>query len=239
MTQMKMLATALAVALAPAAVIAQSAATAPATGKARVQVDSNRDGFIDRAEAAKMPRLAERFDQLDRNKDGRLGADERPQRGMHQRGGHGQWMQRADADKDGRISRAEALALQATAGDRFDKMDFNKDGFVDRSDMQARMAQAKATFFAGADDNKDGRLSRDEFVVEHGARSAERHEQWAARAAANGKAAMARPAPSLAQQIQRANAHFDRMDANKDGSLTRAEFDAAKVGRKGPGGKSR
>lgn len=238
MKQMKMLAIALTVALAPVAVIAQSAATTPAAGKARVQVDSNRDGFIDRAEAAKMPRLAERFDQMDKNKDGRLGADERPQRGMrHKRGGHGQWMQRADADKDGRISRAEAQAFQAKAGDRFDKMDFNKDGFVDRSDMQARMTQARAAFFAGADDNKDGRLSRDEFVVERGARISERREQWAARAAANGKAANVRPAPSLEQQIQRATAQFDRMDANKDGSLTRAEFDAAKLSRKGPGGK--
>lgn len=236
MKHMNMLAVAFAVALAPAAVSAQG----PATGKARVQVDANRDGFIDRAEAAKMPRLAERFDQMDKNRDGRLGADERPQRGMrHMRGAHGHWLQRADADKDGRISRAEAQAIQARAADHFDKMDFNRDGFIDRSDMQARMAQARAAFFAGADDNRDGRLSRDEFVVEQAARSAERREQWIARAAAKGKAASVRPAPSLEQQVERATARFDRMDANRDGTLTRAEFDAARVGRKGAGGKGR
>ena len=241
MKQMNVLAIALAVALVPAAVVAQnSAATAPGA-KARIQVDANRDGFIDRAEAAKMPRLAERFDQMDSNKDGRLSADERPKpRGMrHKRGGHGGWMKRADADKDGRISRAEANAMQAKAGEHFERMDFNKDGYLDRTDMQARVAQQRAAFFAGADGNKDGRLGRDEFVVEQGARNAERREQWAKRAAANGRQAPARPAPTLQQQIQRATAMFDRMDADRNGTLTRAEFDAAKAGRPGKGGRGR
>lgn len=232
MKQMNMLAIALAVALAPAVVVAQNAAIA--TGKVRVQIDTNGDGFIDRAEAAKMPKLAARFDLMDKNRDGRLGADERPKPGMrHKRGGRGQWMQRADVDKDGRISRAEAQALQSKGADRFDRMDFNKDGYVDRTDMQARMTQARAAFFAGADDNRDGRISRDEFVVETGARNAERREKWAARAAAMGKPPTVRPAPSLEQQVQRATARFDRMDANKDGWMTPAEFDAAKAGRKG------
>lgn len=240
MKKMNVLALALAVAVVPLAAVAQNAV--PSAGaKARIQLDANRDGFIDRAEAARMPRLAEHFDQLDKNKDGRLSADERPMRGHgkgHKRGGHG-WMQRADTNKDGRISRAEALAMQANAGERFDRMDFNKDGYVDRADMQARIAQKRAAFFAGADDNKDGRLSRDEFVVEMGARSAERREQWAKRAAANGKQAPARTAPTVEQQIQRATAMFDRLDTDKNGFLTRAEFDAAKAGRPGKGGRAR
>ena len=61
--------------------------TPAAASSAKVKLDANNDGAIDRAEAAKHPRLAERFDQLDANKDGRLSADERPQRGMrHQHG---------------------------------------------------------------------------------------------------------------------------------------------------------
>jgi len=242
MKQMNVLALALAVALVPAAVVAQNGAAPTPGAQARIQVDANRDGFIDRAEAAKLPKLAARFDQMDKNKDGRLSADERPKRGhgmRQKRGGHGGWMQGADTDKDGRISGNEARAMQANGGEYFERMDFNKDGYVDRTDMQARRDQKRAAFFAGADGNKDGRLSRDEFVVEQGARNAERREQWARRAAANGRQAPARPAPTLEQQIQRATAMFDRMDADSNGTLTRTEFDAARAGRHGKGGRGR
>jgi Ca2+-binding EF-hand superfamily protein len=165
MKQTKLLAVAVAVALASAAAFAQTA-TPRAEGMPRMALDANKDGVIDRAEAAKMPKLAEKFDQLDRNKDGRLSADERPRMGgMRHRGGmrgHG-GMRAADTDKDGRISRAEAQAAHAKAGDRFEKMDVNKDGYIDRSDMQARIAQRRSECFAKADADRNGQLSRAEF----------------------------------------------------------------------------
>jgi Ca2+-binding EF-hand superfamily protein len=166
MKQTKLLAVAVAIALASAAAVAQTATT-PATGKPRMQLDVNQDGVIDRAEAAKAPKLAERFDQLDRNKDGRLSADERPRMGgMRHRGGkrgHGGMMRAADTDKDGRISRAEAQAAHAKAAGRFDQMDVNKDGYLDRSDMQARIAQRRGECFVKADTDRNGQLSRAEF----------------------------------------------------------------------------
>lgn len=232
MKKMQVLSVAIALALTSAAAFAQVRQAAPEHAKPRMQLDTNQDGVIDRAEAAKMPRLAERFDQLDTNKDGKLGADERPRMsGKHRRGAkhdrHGRMMA-LDTDKDGRISRAETQAGQAKMAERFDQMDINKDGYIDRVDMQARMTQQRAEFFKGADANHDGRVTRDEFIVEQGARSADRREKWAGHAQAAGKQAPARQAPTGQQQIEFAGKAFDAMDANKDGALTRAEFDAFK-----------
>ena len=235
MKKLHILALATAAALASSFAVAQ---TAPAGIKAAPRIDANGDGVIDRAEAAKVPRLAARFDQLDTDKDGRLSASERPQRMHGKRGGGrgGDRLQALDTDKDGRISRSEANAGNAGFAARFTEMDANKDGYLDRSDRELRMRKERAAFFTGADANRDGRLSRDEFAVEQGARGAERRAQFAQRAEAAGKTPKARPVPTEAEQLQRAGKAFDRMDANKDGTVTRAEFDAAKPmhGGKGP-----
>ncbi|TXH63791.1 MAG: calcium-binding protein [Thermomonas sp.] len=169
MKHFTLLAVAVTVALASAATFAQTSSTTTAAAP-RTAIDANQDGVIDRAEAAKAPRLAARFDQLDQNKDGRLSADERPHRGMHHRGGkrgaHAR-MQRADTDRDGRISRAEAQAAQAQHAGRFDELDVNKDGYLDRADRQARMAQRRGECFTKADTDRNGQLSRAEFENAH------------------------------------------------------------------------
>lgn len=146
-------------------------AAAPTGAKpAPVRMDSNGDGLIDRQEAAAHPRLAERFDELDKNKDGKLARDEMPmqRRGMgHDRhndrhhggmrgGREGVFMMRGmDTDNDGRISAAEYRA-------QFDRLDVNKDGYIDRADRQARAEQRRAEWFAKADTDKDGKLSQAE-----------------------------------------------------------------------------
>ena len=230
--KMQLLCVAVALALGSAGAFAQARQVAPDRAKQRIQLDTNKDGVIDRAEAAKMPRLAERFDQLDKNRDGGLSADERPHRGgKHRRGGnHGghSRMKALDTDNDGRISRAESQAGQRKAAERFDTMDVNKDGYVDRADMQARVAQRKAEFFTGGDANRDGLLTRDEFIVEQGARSADRRDKRGTRAQASGKQRPKRAVPTAQQQIEMAGKAFDARDANKDGALTRAELDAFK-----------
>ncbi|WP_246191038.1 EF-hand domain-containing protein [Pseudoxanthomonas taiwanensis] len=130
-------------------------------------LDANKDGVIDRQEAAAFPRLAERFDQLDRNKDGKLDRDEMPRPPRHARHGHrgphgfGPMAPFAGADKDGdgRVSRAEALAA-ATA--RFERMDVNKDGFIDEADRKAMREQWREAWFKKVDTDGDGKLSREE-----------------------------------------------------------------------------
>jgi Ca2+-binding EF-hand superfamily protein len=160
------------------------AATAPAPANdaqptPRAKLDSNGDGSVDRTEAAQHPRLAGKFDELDKNKDGKLTKDEMPARHGHghDKRGHGprEAMSRLDTDKDGRISRAEATAAEGRMASRFEQMDANKDGYVDRADHEIRAKQRKDEWFAGADTDKDGKLSRAEVDAakpKHGERGA-------------------------------------------------------------------
>lgn len=112
-------------------------------GPRHARIDTNGDGVIDRSEAAAHPKLAERFDQLDKNKDGRIGADERPQHGGR-RGGRdggpggrgGERMAQLDKNGDGRFSREE-LAGRERALQNFTAIDGNKDGFLTREEMKA------------------------------------------------------------------------------------------------------
>ena len=151
-----------------------AATQAPVEGASpapRAKLASNGDGSIDRKEAAAHPRLAGKFDELDKNKDGRISKDEMPARDRrgHDSRGHGKrgdgprmGMERLDTDKDGRISRTEAAAGQAKSAERFDRMDVNKDGFLDRADRELRARQRTDAWFATTDTDKDGKLSRAE-----------------------------------------------------------------------------
>lgn len=171
----KTLAAAIALALCSAATVAL-AAQPQAERPARATLDANGDGAIDRAEAAKHPRFARHFDRMDKDGDGRIDASERPHRHGMKHGRHRGGVERLDTDGDGRISRAEAAVKTAHAGrnrlvDNFDAIDANRDGHVVRSELQAwherqrpqREAEMRKRFdarFAGADLNRDGKLSR-------------------------------------------------------------------------------
>lgn len=159
--------TALATGTAFAATPPTSGVTATAAQPApRIKLDSNGDGVVDRTEAAKLARLAGKFEELDKNKDGKLSKDEMPARHGrgHDKRGRGplQAMSRLDTDKDGRISRTEATAAEGRMASRFDQLDANKDGYVDRADHEIRAKQRKDQWFAAADTDKDGKLTRTE-----------------------------------------------------------------------------
>ena len=143
----------------------------PAGAPPRAKLDTNGDGVIDRAEAAKAPRLAAQFDTLDKNKDGKLSRDELPRwhgkRHGRGPGGREDMMAKLDTNKDGRISREEAKADPRLAA-RFDQMDVNKDGYLDKADRELGRKQHRDAWFAAADTNKDGQLSKAEFDAAKG-----------------------------------------------------------------------
>ena len=149
------------------AAMAQAPAAPDAPARPRAALDANKDGVIDRAEAAARPQLAARFDELDRDSDGRLERAEMPRMKHdrhHRRGGHegrsgGSPLLGADKDRDGRVSKAEAVAA-ATA--RFERMDVNKDGFVDAADREAMAGKHREAWFKKVDADGDGKLSRAE-----------------------------------------------------------------------------
>ncbi|RMH94545.1 hypothetical protein EBB59_02420 [Lysobacter pythonis] len=153
-----------------------SAAPRQTGGQAASKADADGDGFISRAEAARHPRLAERFDWLDTDKDGKLSADERRAAHATHGRGHGgkdrHGRHGLDKDGDGRINRVEASAKPALAA-RFDRLDVNKDGFLDRADREARMKARRDDWFKAADSNGDGQLSRAEFDAMHARKVAE------------------------------------------------------------------
>ncbi len=152
-----------------AVTFAQTAAQPAGERQTRhAKLDTNGDGVIDRSEAAKAPKFAEHFDKLDANKDGRITAEERPQRGMRGgKGGPGDRMAQLDANKDGVIDRSEAAKAPKFA-EHFDKLDANKDGRITAEERPQRGMRGgkdgRGDRMAQLDADKDGRFSRQELA---------------------------------------------------------------------------
>ena len=116
-----------ALAAAPFAVAAQEGRFAAA--------DADRNGVLSRAEVDRsLPRLAPRFDELDRNRDGNLSPEElRARAGAGNRrgdageGGFAEHFRRADADGDRALTRAETERALPRLGAKFDRIDANHD----------------------------------------------------------------------------------------------------------------
>lgn len=119
------------------AALAQTTAAPPAGEGRFARLDTNGDGFIDTSEAK--GRLAEHFDQIDADHDGRLSRDElkaahhgmkdgKP--GKEGKGGH---LAMLDTDHDGKVSWAE---FTAGIKSHFDQLDANRDGYLDATELR-------------------------------------------------------------------------------------------------------
>ena len=130
-----------------------------------------------------------------------------------------------DANKDGAIDRAEAAKAPKLA-ENFDQLDKNKDGKLDageRPQMAGKRHQGGKQGGHGrmiaADTDKDGRISRAEAQAAH-AKAGDRFEQMDFN-----KDGYIDRADMQARVAQRRGECFGKADTDRNGQLSRAEFD--------------
>jgi len=114
--------------------IANAAPTSDGPRAKMHKIDVDGDGKISREEASKYKGVAKVFDRVDTNKDGYLAKDEMQ---LQQAKRTEIKLKAIDGNNDGRISRAEADATAPKLAKNFDKLDTNKDGFIDKQEMAA------------------------------------------------------------------------------------------------------
>ncbi|MBB4615861.1 EF-hand domain-containing protein [Novosphingobium taihuense] len=120
--------------------------------------------------------------------------------------------QKMDADGDKTITWAEA---KAKSDEMWTKLDVNKDGKLDQADKSAKWAEK----FAVIDTDKNGSISQAEFIAHH--QQMKGHEGQAGER----KGRHGRGHGGMRGMMM--GGHMAMMaDANKDGTVTRAEFDA-------------
>lgn len=151
---------------------------------------------------------------------------------------------RADADRDGVITRAEATA---TADARFARFDADRDGSVTRRERRQAMRAARAARhaqpitaaefqrqaqarFARLDANHDGVLTADERPQRRGMRGRGPGGERGMREKGRGEGGAAITA---VQFRTRALARFDMVDANRDGRVDQAEIAVRRTARRG------
>ncbi|MDM7956914.1 EF-hand domain-containing protein [Blastomonas sp.] len=138
-------------------------------------------------------------------------------------------MRGPDANQDGVITEAE---VRGHARERFAKMDVNNDGKIDKADREARQAER----FKKLDTDGNGQISQAEMTAAREAREAKRGERMAQRGT-EAKPGETRGGPGGKWRGKRGGGGegmqrgMMRMDTNKDGAISLAEFEAAAVER--------
>ena len=146
------------------------------------------------------------FSNLDHNRDGRISANE--------------WhfdidtFRRVDRNRDGSLDRTEFLGenWDDDRGDSFDDLDFNNNGFVERSEWHG-----SAAAFNALDRNRDGVLSRFEGVGGVDTTGDTWDEFAGLDYNRNGGISI--------DEWHWSRAAFDRRDQNRDGVISRREFE--------------
>lgn len=119
--------------------------------------------------------------------------------------------------------------VTAKAGEMWAKMDVNSDGVINQADREARRTQR----FDQMDTNKDGSISRAEFNAAHPADGSGHHRMHGQNMGHEGmKGHDQMGGGRMGHGHRDGGMKMGKMmlqmaDANKDGSVTRAEFDAA------------
>lgn len=148
-----------------------------------------------------------------------------PAAGMHRHHrGHGDPLARLDTNKDGVVTRAEAIAA---ADARFAKADTNGDGKITQDEVQAKREamrakwqQRRAAQGTQAGTETAGRPGGHRGMHHRGGR----HGDMTKRLDTNGDGVVTRAEAEAA-----ATARFDKLDANHDGRIDQSEMAAIKA----------
>jgi Ca2+-binding EF-hand superfamily protein len=180
----------------------------------RSALDTNGDGVLSAAEIAASPTSLRR---LDRNGDGRLDATElRPPAAPTISDELTNTLMEFDADKDGRLTRAEVPErLQGL----FERADANKDGVLTPAEIRQSAAQQDQSSPAARGGGREGRGGR-EFVVPDPLVAALDTD---------------RDNALSATEIAAAAKALLTLDRNSDGQLTADEIQPSFAGRRGRG----
>jgi Ca2+-binding EF-hand superfamily protein len=151
--------------------------------------------------------------------------------------GPGAHFEELDTNKDGSVTQAEFLAHGEA---RFAQADTNKDGKLTKEERQAAHQAHMKERFAKHDTNKDGKLTKDELgkmpeefqkrVDSNGDGAITQAEMEAAKGKMHEKHGRGPGDPmgdkTVTREDMKAKAveHFTRMDANKDGKVTKDEL---------------
>lgn len=182
-------------------------------------LDKNTDGFLGREEYAALPDLIRtqmmerRFDELDKNKDGKLTADELGVRDG--RAAEADIRRRFDAldkNKDGKLTPDE---LPEAARERMMRADRGNKGYLtyeEFADFPRRRGAGQAQQrFKAMDANNDGVVTKDEYVA------------WALKNQPRRDGDEKR----RAEMQERQGRAFQRIDTDRDGKISPAEWRAA------------